>query len=249
LVAFGALLLLTSSVEAQVWDASFDFGARSYPWGAAFGAEGGYGVPIWGDTSELAYGFTRVGARAQTSGVVQRLDAKLSVFPISFFGVELQSGWGHRRLDDISTLDCVLMECSGSLTRTTLQTPLYFGFEKIFGRARLAYTWISASEVGKTFLADESTSLAVMAAGDQIRRWDFLVGLKLREDIRTMAIYELNEAQKSGEGNLSYGLVGQKSWGPHALLAGAGVYDSSTTSPHLQLLAAYVFTFRKGLGY
>ncbi|MEO5668201.1 MAG: hypothetical protein ABIR96_09100 [Bdellovibrionota bacterium] len=243
------LILATQAAHAQLWDASFDAGLRTYPWGAALGLQGGYSVPAWGDTSGIAYGFTRVGARVQTSGVVNNFEAKLSVFPISFWGLELKSGWGNRRLDDISTLDCATLQCSGSITRTSLATPLYFGAGPYFGRVKLEYTWISATEATNDFLADENTSLIVRSSGDEMRHWELLGGLRWREDFKTLAFYDTIEAQKTSSHSKTYGVIAQKSWDFHTLYIGAGIYESSTTSPHGQLFLSYVMTFAKGLGF
>jgi hypothetical protein len=238
----------SSISRAQVWDAAFDLGLRSYPRGAAMGLEGGYGVPVWGDTTGLLYGYTRVGARVQSSGVVNNFEGKLSVFPISFWGLELKTGWGHRRLDDISTLDCARLACSGSVTRTSLSTPLSFGAGPYFGRVRLEYVWIAAGNIDRSLLADENTSLTVRASGDELRRWEFLGGLKWSDDFRTLAYFDRIEAQKTFASNHSYGLIAQKTWDFHTLSAGLGVYESTTASPHGLILVGYSLSFAKGLG-
>ena len=243
-------MALSHSLGAQVWDSSFDASLRSYPLGAAVGLEGGYNVPIWGDTTGLSYGFTRVGARVQSSGVVNRVDAKFSVFPISFWGLELRTGWGHRSLDDIATLDCATLQCSGSLTRTSLGSPLYFGAGPYFGRAKLEYTWIAASDSTAGALADEQTNLVVRASGDELRRWEFLGGLKLSDDFSTFAFWERVDAQKTASSwNRTYGLALRKTWEIHTLYLGAGVYEAVGVGAHGQLYASYVLTFTKGLGF
>jgi hypothetical protein len=243
-----SLFFFSTIAHAQVWDASFDLGVRSYPWGAAMGLEGGYGVPIWGETSGLLYGYTRVGARVQSSGVVNNFEGRLSVFPISFWGLELRTGWGHRRLDDISTLDCARLACSGSVARTALSSPLSFGAGPYFGRVKLEYIWIAASSIERPLLADESTSLTVRASGDELRRWEFLGGLKWSEDFRTLAYFESVEAQKTYASNHSYGVIAQKTWEVHTLSVGAGIYESTTSSPHGLVLVGYALKFAKGLG-
>jgi len=237
------------SVHAQVWDANFDFSARTYPFGAAIGVEGGYGVPIWGDTAEYKYGYTRVGGRLQSSGVVNTLTGQVEVFPISFWGLQLKSGWGHRQLDDISTLDCTRLECSGSLSRTSLGSPLFWAAGPFFGRVRLEYTWVASSENTYPLLADESTNLRLRGSGDEIRRWDVLAGLKIREDLKAMLFYETNKAQKTESRNETYGAIVRHSWDSHTVYFGTGIYESTTTSPHLQFFGSYVLTFAQGLGY
>ncbi len=249
LMALGLVLLLVSGpARADKWDASLDAGLRTYPSGAALGLEGGRGSLLWGSEGGWSYGYTRLGARVQTSGVVNRVDAKISVFPISFWGLELKSGVGHRRLSKISTLDCATAECGGRVDRHSLISPFYFGAGDFFGRARGELQWISASRLGRP-LADESTNLTVNASGDKLRKWDLLLGWRWRPDWNTLIFWEETKALERGSWNKSYGAVVKKSWGPQAVYLGAGIYESTSSEPSPQVFASYVLTLSEGYGF
>jgi drug/metabolite transporter (DMT)-like permease len=254
LMALGLVFLLASKpVQAQnsnKWDLAFDLGLRSYPSGAAAALQAGWNQKLWGsnESGDFRYGYYRLGARVQSSGVVNRADASFSFFPISLTGIELTTGMGHRNLKKISTLDCAVGECAGSVYRTSLRVPLFLGIGKVFTRMRYEYQWVKAPDA-EALLADEATNLMLQAAGDTLQKWDLMLGYTWREDVKSMAFYEQIESSKAKTQNQRGGLILNKAWSEHNLYLGFGLYKSTTSAQTGQLFAAYSYTFSKGLGF
>src|SRR5687767_5162443 len=67
---------------AQV-DLSVDGGMRTLPFGAAVGANVGYGHLLWGDRATPLYGYLRPVFRGQTSYFVNSLEGRIDVAPLA----------------------------------------------------------------------------------------------------------------------------------------------------------------------
>jgi drug/metabolite transporter (DMT)-like permease len=253
------LLLVTPAARAETsrWDSSLDLGLRSFPLGAAIGLEAGQSRVLWGkerigQEGEFQYGYVRAGARIQTSGLVNRLEGKISVFPISLWGLELSSALSHRALDSITPLDCLSLSCDGSLRRTRLMSPLYLGIEAFFARLRVSYQWVERTKVSRDLAGDESINLPIRSSGDRILSSDALLGYAFTQYKKLMLFAETHKTRHTQENSFLWGLMGQ--WNFEELPSqnfymGLGLYDSSLLRPHGQLFFAYSWTFQKAPGF
>jgi len=261
LMGVGLLLLLVSPAvqaqETQKWDASLDVGLRAYPSGAALGFEGGRSQVLWGDSAansegDYQYGYFRLGGRVQTSIVVNGVEAKLSLFPISFVGLELSAGLSHRNLEQIGAIDCESVDCKGTLRRTRLSLPLYLGVDRVFGRVRGSFQWVEKLDSQQTLAGDEKLVLPIVAAGDEVLSGDLLFGYSFNDSQKLMAFIEANKTRQSEASSLVWGLIGElgiKTQPEQKFYLGLGLYDSSLIAPHGQVFIAYSLSFKKGLGF
>lgn len=245
-----ALALMTpiaSFAQEKNYDLSAGAGLRSYPLGAAAFVEGGKHMLLWGDTSSpLNYGFSRVGARVQSSGAVNGAQLQVSASPISMIKLFMNFGGSIRNLSDIQTLDCAVLECSKSILRTALGGELKAGWQKFFARGIFRTQWLDPSDATSAF-ADEPTNLALAAGGDRINSWDFVGGYQISENWRSFFRWEHNRTVNSDQYSLHRTLYASRNFGDWSAVAGAGLFRSSTSQLHGQVAFALQYTWSKGL--
>lgn len=252
-----SIVLISSLVAAEElqspWDASMDAAYRSYPSGAALGVQGGWSKMFWGQAQdEYRYGYFRLGGRLQSSGIVNKGEAKISLFPISFWGIEFTYGASHRNLKKMTTLDCSLIYCKGSVQRSKLTSPLYLGFGPVFARLRGEWLWLKSSQSNNKLSADESLTIPFQSEGDQILMGDLLLGYKFNEAYKMMGLFEKAQTQQTKVTRQFAGILGEISLNPslsHKIYAGLGIYNTSFTPQHGQVFIIYSYTFAKGIGF
>lgn len=165
---------------ANHWDYNADVAVRSFPFGAGVDAELGYNAQVWGehspDSADFHYSFLRPVLRLSSAGVVNRGEAMLEFYPISF--VRLGAGYAlSSRLSDISQIDCSLYACQGTLQGGIVNTRILLGAAGIFGGTQITLSHLAHTE-GKIF-AEENSSLTGNAPSDDLLYLLFFAGYTL----------------------------------------------------------------------
>lgn len=234
-----ALCLILIAAPGLSLAGAFDYavggGFRTLPRGAAVAADAGYGQLLWGShtpggAAEL-YGFVRPTLHLQTSGVVNRTDVGLDVFPISILGFSASQGYVARQTKT-DTLDCDVLECEGTLAKTRLASHLTLGYGALFAYWDLSREAQSLKSGRRTFaFGDESSALAGAAGGDTLWGSDVGAGLKLAGPWSAGALLSTNAMSTSKSNNTLSALFGRWAEGPWSATACLGIYRSSTQTP------------------
>jgi len=241
LSAYGCFFLcyLMPLAHAGEWDFATGFLARNYPLGASFVGEAGYSQKFWktesdGPASKFLYGDVRSAVSARTSGVVNGAGGSLTVSPISF--VSLGGRWGiSNRLVKVGPLDCVELECRGTVLRSQL-----FGSIKL-GAGPWGVAFESSSErLGSSTrhreVLDEVSTLPVVAAGDHLLTADFFTAYQLSNTWRVLAWLRNQSVTQTHHSNQFRGILAQHTQGQWMTTTGVGFYQSTIQSLGLTVL-------------
>lgn len=99
---------------------------RSYPsLGAELEIEGGYNQILWGEgpgaSDNIMYGLARPSLSLLSSGVINGVNAKFELFPVSFIGMAMGREEIQSDYDEFTYFDCQLTRCKGSIKRDYIQ--------------------------------------------------------------------------------------------------------------------------------
>ncbi len=199
----GLLAFLSApSAHAWQWDLSTSLQARGRPVGLSAGAQVGGNQLLWGEKEpgshdgQFLYGYLRPSLRGHTSGVVNGYDARLELFPISF--VSLSVGQ-HRtlRLAEFHAIDCVSLECGGSLARNYARAGVLLAQGPIFAGGSIRREHQIPTRTGHGFY-DEISALSGSDGGDYRTVRDAMAGYRWGE-ARSLGVLYLTEAFQNSE--------------------------------------------------
>ncbi len=226
---------------------------RLLPLGAGFLAQTGYGLLLWGAGEgplgsrnvERApwYGYVRPRFQLTASGLVNKGEAALEVFPVSFLGVTLghTEGW---RGTNTRTLDCQLVECRGWLRANSIRIWGALGAGPVFFQGAARYSGLIPSRTGRPF-SEELSALAGNDAGDRLVNLEAAAGYRLAPDRALGWVVTRDRMMGSGSSNVMqaffYRFSIKNSW---TVTAGAGTYRSTTQPTGL---AAFVLAKWTGI--
>ena len=192
-----------------------------YPWFGILDGHLGYGYIFWGQKitpptkfKDVKYGYFRPHVRYLTAGIINRLEARMDVYPISFFGITFGQIFSHSAihlLGDSSQktgLDCNSIQCGGLLFRSFLEAKLKGGYDDYFGV--LFWRWdflVNSGSKSKGF-ADFSSSLTGGGRSDiLVTQWiklarklpkNWAVGIHLQHNHMTQTRQHAYEEQIFG---------------------------------------------------
>lgn len=227
--------------------------ARLLPLGAGFLAQTGYGLLLWGaqegslGSRNVArapwYGYVRPRFQLTASGFVNKGEAALEVFPVSFLGVTV----GHTeawRGTNTHTLDCQLVECRGWLRANSIRVWGALAAGPVFVQGAARYAGLTLSRTGRPF-SEELSALAGNAAGDHLVNLEAAAGYRLEPDRALGWVVLRDRMTGSGSANVMqaffYRFSIENSW---TVTAGAGTYRSTTQPTGL---AAFVLARWTGI--
>lgn len=177
---------------------------RSYPLGASFDANVGYGLVLYGepgDKKDPVYGYLR----AQIDGVASRdysgWGYQFQLFPISIIGVSAGQYFSDNQAN-YSAYNCVDYFCIGNFREDFVEGRLALAYGPVFliGRHKsslLIETNSQALASGGYISPDYS--LAVERGRDKVRRTTVLVGYDLNEKFSIVASYIKSVAERSDQ--------------------------------------------------
>jgi hypothetical protein len=249
-----AFLASTASAADGVLDYSAGAGLRTMPWGSAAGFDVGYGFLVWGartpgqEASSPLFGYARPYLRVQSSGVVNRADFGLQVFPISVLGFGVNQGF-VQRATELATIDCAAVECEGKLLKTRLSAHLTLGYGPAF------LLWDVSSETqtpqgAKTrAFGDEASSLVGLPTGDTLVSSDAALGAEIDSAWSGGLALSTAAMTESGANNTLLAVFGRWNFAPSwSALASVGSYRSSTQQAAFSAGLGLSWRGRPGLG-
>jgi len=223
-----SLLPLFAWSADNAWDYSVSAGARNRPFGVSLNGELGFNHMVWGTRSadNVLYGFVRPAFQASTSVEVNSAGVGLHLYPVSF--VRLSGGYAYSiRNTTLDTLDCTLVECTGSISQPYVEASVVLGTGKVFTTLSVGQRFLTPSLVARDF-GEENSSLTGQAGGDRLTSASWIAGLQW--DARWVlglgvgfSRMELNRTI-----NLNQSLFVRYRVGEFQILGGGGLYRSST---------------------
>lgn len=238
---FGALLVAGSGVSearAEGVDLSAGWGTRAVPLGVAAQAEVGWSEWIWGEKSAsnpVNYGYSRAWARYAGSGLVNRVEAGVTVSPWAPIALDAGASVRIRLIDRFATVDCDGLQCSGWVSASFLRVRSTLGFNGFFVLPIFMWEHMTPSNntpgySGQGFV-DEQSALVGSAGGDVRREWMLIAGASLSPVWRAGYLYQSSNMLHAGSSNrLDALFVGHDLKPEWRLLGGLGLYQSSTWS-------------------
>ncbi|MCM2323520.1 MAG: hypothetical protein NDJ90_09690 [Oligoflexia bacterium] len=223
-----AFALHAGSARAGQFDYSFGAGARSLPLGATLIGDVGYNHILWGANNGRSpfFGYLRPAVKVQTSGVVNRGQVSLGVYPVSFWQLELGYAYSYRATT-IDTLDCAVLECGGGLGRAFAGTSLVLARSGFFAGWSSTITALSPTRTEQAF-GDESSSLAGAQGGDTLVSHEGFAGYELRPELRAGFLLSRDHMLSSGATSSLNSIFGRLDRGAWAFTLGAGIHESVT---------------------
>jgi hypothetical protein len=224
-VLWAALGLATPAV-AQI-DASVDGGVRTLPFGAAVGANIGYGHMLWGDRTTPLYGYLRPVFRGQTSYFVNSVEGRVDVAPLA--PIVLSGGVSRAwRNIDLGAFDCAKVDCRGGVTRVFGILGLGAAYGQLFAKMEFRADKLYFGERKLALVGDHSSNLSARAAGDRLLSVELIAGAKVSEPFSVAFRWVRQNMDRSNASNLQSSLFFRYVWeSGFAAVLGAGLYDSS----------------------
>lgn len=162
------------------WDLSASYGARLGPFGLAGSVDGGYNHMLWGERGgegleKAMYGYVRPAIHYSSSLIINRIEGKIEVFPISILKLAMGGSLTHRDTD-IYSLDCQRLECRRPAERRFMKIELKAGYDKYFALLGYEVEFIDVLGGSVRPIGDEIMNLEADRDGDKLQNVNILVG-------------------------------------------------------------------------
>lgn len=240
LLIFFIWFFLFTKISGAASFYQFQGAYRSFPKSASGEVHFYFNEKIWSNQTSgesWQYGFWRLGAFAALHGQV---GLKVDVYPISILQLSLQRSLTSR-FYDTQTLDCMNVECRGSVQRGTLKTSLVLGYGDIFFVPSFTITDISSDQNKKDFSSEEDNLVAALG-GDQLSIRQLTLGYK-SGDQRWALVSRSSKMKLSKDHNLSKYLVWNKIYNPEInYFIGAGIFESSHADRSFSFISGISWT-------
>lgn len=204
--------------------------AASRPRGGALSGRVGYGHLLWGkkeQPEDFLYGFFRPQVEAQTSVLVNRIDANLSLYPISFLGFIVGHYKSYRSTKKFDTVDCEVYQCTGLLSSTYVKARFITGYAGFFAGASARLDLMNVALSSRPFV-DETSALIARARGDRLRTFETYGGYQVLPQLSFGFYGSFSHMLYSGGRNDSESLFARYVWNAWQVSVGGGFYRSST---------------------
>jgi hypothetical protein len=229
-------------------DYRMSVGGRTVSAGGAFYAEMGWSEPVWGEWEEpdqFFYGYVRPSIRGIAAYTVNSIDARVSIFPISFLGISVGRSWTQRSSRTVMDVDCSQVTCEGLLEGNFAIVDFTFGAGGVFLVSQLDVSDYLPSRNDRPFFEDGGSLLGA-AKGDLILSHSHVIGLSLGDGwFRNQFIgvgFSRYEARDQGTFSERANLVGGHTSGAVKWLYAVGSYrsDLRDRSPFAGLVVEWV---------
>lgn len=132
------LFLLLKCVFAGHWDLNYNLQGRNYQMlGVGAYVDTGYNSLLWGEGNPRQsplYGFIRTKLLVDSSIVVNQAEASISIYPVSFLGIERGMRYVKSDFEDFAFYDCDITHCKAQMRKDFIRY-----------RAALSFFGIAAS--------------------------------------------------------------------------------------------------------
>jgi hypothetical protein len=229
-------------------DYRMSVGGRTVPAGGALYGEVGWSEPVWGeweDPQQFFYGYVRPSIRGIAAYTVNSVDARVSVFPISFLGISIGRSWTQRGPRTVMDVDCSQVTCEGLLEGNFAVVDFTFGAGGLFFVSQLDVSDYLPSRGDRPFYEDGGALLGA-AKGDLIVSHSHVAGLSLGDGwFRNQFVgvgFSRYEARDRGTFSERMNLVGGHTTGAVKWLYAVGSYrsDLRDSSPFAGVVVEWV---------
>jgi hypothetical protein len=190
------------SVDSSIWDAELSMTA-GFPPVVAISAWGGRSFLIklirFDRSKELSrkldrysYSFLRPNLRLVSSILVNGIQPRLDIYPLSFLGFTVghtftsRNFMGGKNFKRWTGYDCAEVDCNGWLGSSFVESKLKFGYANFFGALLLQRSWITAhesrTEINHPLSYEPESGLLVNSVYDSAFQGWLSVGYKFGED-------------------------------------------------------------------
>ncbi len=217
--------------QAQDWDATISGGLLTRPRSTGVGAVLGLTPMTWGDikASPLKYGYLRFESEFSTAIVVNGIEAKAQIFPLSFFGIGIGSS-ESRRNSELEHIDCDFIECRRSLHRDFVEATTTLGSELLFTKVDYRYERLGLTHnPAQIPFADEWSKLVGAQGGDRLTKMRLLLGHRFNGEYTFGVLAGQEKMERFKSSNERYALWARKTVLDKNILLRVGSYRSTTT--------------------
>lgn len=222
--------------------------ARSFPSGLSLAMTYGESMKLWGEQSPW-YGYLRLSATPQTSGVVHSFKGQVDFFPLSFIGVYAGHTETKRHYEDFQGLDCTLYRCSGRLNRKFVGAKLGLSLGSVLVLGQATIERVQMSSDGQIFV-DEQATLLARADNEQRRNLSVVLAIKM-DDTQKWGLLYVNDSMKYYRNQSSMGLlfwqVQQVESEGFSYLLGTGYFYTKDRQLIGTVMGTVQWTLQKGL--
>ncbi|MBL6991174.1 MAG: hypothetical protein ISR65_15425 [Bacteriovoracaceae bacterium] len=228
-------ILFHSTNTTASLDYSLNLEMRSYPsLGGNINFDAGYNYLFWGDNADIWYGLIRPSINFKSSLLLNGLEAKLEVYPISLLGIAVGYKWSDVNTD-FSFFDCGnSVYCQGQLTRGYITAKTGYAIDGFFLTAKANFEKLTFSKTDKKF-ADYIYALEGNNAKDYLGKLEITTG-KVFSNYTIGLIGEFATMRLNKSLYRSYYLFIKKPIRKYSVIVGGGSFQSD-----IQPIGAIIF--------
>lgn len=204
------LLSLLSSMQLYAkFDLKYGVQGRSFPspGGEAY-VESGYNYSFWGDTKTPLFGLIRPSAQVRSNLFINTIGAQISIYPISFIGLDYGLTNIYSNYDKFIFYDCETTRCEGEIHRNYSAAKIALGYKNFLAVSRMEYNqnkYNDPTGKGQQVVEFLFGTLAAPRNDNHTFSQSF-IGYKFKDDLIGIA-YEYVDFEKSNMQYLSTFLV------------------------------------------
>ncbi len=242
------LLLIFPFAATAQFDLSLETLARSFPQAAYIKATGGYGVPLWDkrDKSPVLYGFARPMVSLRSSGIINAIDGRLEVYPISIFAIMAGRETVLRDATKLSTFDCELIDCQGTVTKDYIGGRLALKYKSTFLMTEMRTMSLSFNRPNRRF-TDELSTLEAGPSKDHLVTFLGILGQEINEHNSAALLRMQNSMANTDQKSSMTFLLWQHKNQNHTFFTGPGIFNTRADEQVFSFLFLWNWKPEKGL--
>lgn len=243
-----ALLFLSSLDSKAQLDLGMESLARSFPLVGYLKATGGYSFKFW-DNKEKApflYGFARPMISARTSTLVNAVEGRLEIYPVSIFAVFVGNETVYRKVKELHTFDCTTIDCRGTISKNYFGGRTALKFKSAFFMAEAKIFNMESNHPNRLF-SDELSTLIAGPGADKLQNFVGILGHEINEKYATALLRMENRMKNTNLNSSMTLLMGQIKFDNYAFLVGPGIFHTRSESDVFTVLALWNWKPERGL--
>ena len=245
LLAINFTLLAQAEVDTKV-----EALVRSYPKGFYTLGEVGKSFNLWGtvDKKKPFYGFARVAGQIKSSVAINKAQASLEIYPISFFGLSTGFSKSSREFNEFDAFDCQVIACrSSNVERKFFEAKMALAAGPVYFVQRIKWTKTELKDKMNQIYAEELANLIGRAGGDTLLEKISILGYKLNSTYEIGALYKNNSMKHLRNRSSMQVLIGRYLQKDYVFTLGLGTYRTRWKSNNATALAIWTWTPKKGM--
>ena len=243
-IFYMALFLFSSSSYAQL-DYKISHASRTLPSALSFKVDTGYSQKIWGETSDINYGYIRPSIAVQSSAVVNYIHTQVSIYPISFFGINFGKSKGTRNVTTLHNFDCERVECGGRTTRLFFGTDFALAYKKLSLLTYIKRESIELSD-NTNIYADEFSTLEA-SGKESVTSLTNILAYQVTKKWTSAFLLVHNSTKNTAQKSIMTMALAQYQLDKWSFGIGLGNFHTKTRSNHFSSLLLISWNGKKGL--